>query len=155
MKIKENGIYAPFRSEIVERPWGSYGLYADNEPCTTKILYIRRGETLSLQYHFKRDQFYLLLDDGFVIDYSSKEVPLDLINEPNEDTRIKGFNKFLEENMIRENGQDGDRFGFMRRIIHRAGYVGEKPYGKILDVAFGNNDEEDIVRIEDKYGRDS
>jgi mannose-1-phosphate guanylyltransferase len=153
MRITKDGIVAPFRADIVERPWGHYGLYADNEPCTTKILFIKSGAMLSLQYHFLRSQFYMLLDDDFTIEYSTKPVPDELAFEPNEDLRIAGFQKFLEDNLVTEKGYKGDMFGFQQKIIHRTQYNGKLPFGYVLDVAFGVNDEEDIVRIKDLYGR--
>jgi hypothetical protein len=153
MKLLSNIIEKPFMSLIEHRPWGHYGLYSDNEHCTTKILYIAKEESLSLQYHFRRDQLYVLLDDDFTIDYSSSEVPEELINLSIEDWRVKGFEKFLEDHMITTPGSEGDMFGFKRKILHRAAYHGNRRYGRILDVAFGENDELDIVRIKDKYGR--
>lgn len=149
-KTVKNNIF-PIHDEV--RPWGYYGLYSDNRMCTTKILYIRGGEMLSLQYHFKRDQEYILLDDSFVIEYSSVPIPDDVLNDPNEDRRIKAFNIFLNENIIRVSGNEGDIFGFSKKTIHRAIYNGTREYGRILDLAWGWNDEEDIVRIQDKYGR--
>jgi len=154
MKLLENIVEKPFITLIEHRPWGHYGLYADNTPSTTKILYIKQGESLSLQYHFKRDQLYVLLDDDFTIDFSSIEVPEKLINEENEDWKITQFEKFLEDTMVTTAGSAGDMFGFKRKVLHRAAYHGKRKYGRILDVAFGINDEDDIYRVQDKYGRE-
>ena len=153
MKLKSGISLPPFKLGTEQRPWGYYGLYSNNEICTTKILYIKKDEMLSLQYHFKRDQFYLMLDDDFTVDYSKQPVPGDLINEPNEDWRINNFNKFLEEHLVSMEAYEGDMFGFNRKVIHRTAYHGSKEYGRVLDVAFGINDEEDIVRLRDKYNR--
>lgn len=154
MKLLDNIVEKPFMSLIEHRPWGHYGLYADNVHCTTKILFIKKGESLSLQYHFKRDQEYVILSDGFTIEYSDIEVPDSLINEPNEDWKIICFNKFLEEHLITVPANEFDIFGFKRKIIHRATYNGDKRYGLCLDVAFGDNVESDIYRIKDQYGRE-
>jgi hypothetical protein len=153
MKLDYEKIIKPFCAEKVERPWGHYGLYADNIKNTTKILFIKKGELLSLQYHFRRDQYYLILDDGFIIDYSDKQIPTKMINDPNEDRRIKAFNKFLDETMITVRANEGDMFGFKRRTLHRAAYIGRKEHGRVLDIAMGCNDENDIVRLKDKYNR--
>jgi len=155
MKLLDNSIQEPFMTLIEQRPWGHYGLYADNVHCTTKILYIKKGESLSLQQHFLRSQLYVLLDDDFTIEYSDIEVPDSLINEPNEDWKIAGFNKFLEEHLITTSGSEGDLYGFKCKILHRATYHGNGKYGRILDVAMGTNDENDIYRIQDKYGREN
>jgi hypothetical protein len=87
MKLKQNSLTLPFRSTEVHRPWGYYGLYSDNERCTSKILYVKKGETLSLQYHFMRDQFYLLLDDDFVVEYSISPVDQNAIIGLDDDAR--------------------------------------------------------------------
>ena len=118
MELKTNIVVPPFKYDEEHRPWGHYGLYADNEICTTKILYIKRNEMLSMQYHFKRDQFYLLLDGDFTVEYSSKPVPDELINEPDDALRIKGFNDFLLENMLTLYGEEGSMYGFQKKVIH-------------------------------------
>lgn len=150
---KPSLIPQPFKAMTEQRPWGYYGLYSENEKCTSKILYIAPQQQLSMQYHFKRDQFYLILDDDFIIEYSTQPVPIQIINNINEEERFKQLEKFLEEHLIQHEAKDGDMFGFHRLVVHRAKYVGNKAFGKVLDIAFGYNDEEDIVRIQDNYGR--
>jgi mannose-6-phosphate isomerase-like protein (cupin superfamily) len=108
------------------RPWGVYTNFCDNKLCTSKILLIDKGRGLSLQFHYKRDQLYILLDDGF---------------------------KITDGNTIYENEKAGSVFGFPRGHVHRAEYFGDKARGKILDLAFGENDEEDICRILDSFSR--
>jgi mannose-6-phosphate isomerase-like protein (cupin superfamily) len=155
MKLVEGIKISPFKYENVERPWGSYDLYADNVKCTTKILFVKKNEELSLQYHFKRHQFYYILDDNFIIHYSSIEVPKNLLNEIDDNIRTQKFKEFLKENLIEDRAREGDKFYFHSKVIHKATYVGNKEYGKILDIALGQeNDELDIVRVEDKYGRE-
>ena len=124
--ILNNKDISPFEFHTVERPWGGYTNYADNKHCTVKILWVKKGESLSKQFHFKRDQLYVLLDDGFKITDG--------------------------ENVI-ENAKKRMTFGFPKGHIHRAEYFGDKEYGMILDLAWGENDEEDIVRCEDKFSR--
>ena len=154
MKLDINTKVKPFRSEIVDRPWGYFGNYADNEPCTTKILYIKQGETLSLQYHLKRAQFYLLLSDKFVIQYSNVPVPLDIANMPPDDKKFKALDEFLNNHLITEEGTLGDMYGFHEYVIHRAKYIGKDEFGLALDVAFGENLEHDIFRVKDVYNRE-
>ena len=153
MRLTESSCVKPFTIETVQRPWGYFGLYSNNEPCTCKILYIKKGESLSLQYHFKRDQFYMSLDDGFIVEYSSIPVPFDILNEPNDDIRIRGFSLFLEKNLLTFPADEGAMFGFHRYVVHRATYTGTRAYGRVLDLAFGVNDESDIIRLKDNYGR--
>ena len=153
MRITSTKIIQPFKHETVERPWGFYGLYSDNEPCTSKILYIQPQETLSLQVHFKRDQFYLILDGPFLIHYSTKPIPQEIIENPNEPQRFKDTEDFLVAHLVSETANEDDMFGFHKLVVHRAQYLGNKKYGRILDIAFGHNDETDIVRLQDKYYR--
>ena len=154
MRLDKSIIDGTFPVDYEHRPWGYYGLYSDNTKCTAKILFIKHGEALSLQYHFQRDQLYILLNNDFTIEYSKTEVPDSLIYEPNEDQRIKGFGEFLDKNLVTEVGHDGDMFGFKRKVIHRTTYNGKEEFGRVLDLAFGTNNEGDIYRIKDNYGRE-
>ena len=153
MRLTGTGIVEPFRFEEVKRPWGHYGQYSHNEVCTSKILFIKRDQMLSMQYHFRRDQFYLLLDNDFIIEYSNKPVPQNIIEIVDDDARSRALEYFLKDNLVSIIAHEGEMFGFHKLVVHRAVYIGTKPQGRILDIAFGDNDEEDIVRIKDKYGR--
>lgn len=153
MILLNNSSHPPFRALLTERPWGYYGLYSDNEPCTCKILYIKKNEMLSLQYHFNRDQFYMSLDPGFTVQYSNRPLPEDILNNPDDNSRIAAMNDFLQKYLITCEVKEGDMFGFHRGVVHRASYAGDREFGRVLDIAFGENDENDIVRINDKYGR--
>ncbi len=155
MKLEDKHLGSPFRVFIEHRPWGFYGRYSDNELTTTKILYVKPNELLSMQYHFKRDQFYLILDDDFIVEYSSKPIPEEILNEPNEEKRFAEVETFLLDNLIVTPGFEGDKFGFERHVVHRVSYIGKREHGRVLDVAFGLNDETDIVRVRDSYGRES
>lgn len=155
MILKSGIVPEPFEIFTEHRPWGYYERYGDNVHCTPKILYVKKNEKLSMQYHFKRDQFYLILDDHFIVEYSNKPVPIEILNEPIEEKRFADLEQFLIENLIVTTGFVGSKFGFKRHVIHRVTYVGEKEVGKVFDLAFGINDETDIVRIKDEYGRSS
>lgn len=129
------------------RPWGNYILFSENEKCTTKILFVKRNECLSMQFHQKRDQMYFLLDP-FIIEYSTKPVPKEIINNKKE------ILKFMDQFLTKETAKEGSIFKFKKRVIHRSIYVGKREYGRYLDISFGHNSEEDITRIVDKYGRE-
>ena len=153
MKITKENMAEIFPIGLTERPWGDFLLYADNRKCTVKILRVKKGEMLSLQYHFRRSQLYVLLSDDFVIDYSDKAVAQNIIDDPDEFSRIRYFENFLKENMVTVKANKWDTFYFQKRIIHRAHYIGKEEYGTFLDVAFGQNSEDDVIRLDDKYGR--
>lgn len=130
----------------VERPWGWYKLFAENTPCTAKVLHIRRNEMLSLQYHRHRDQLYYLLDD-FVISKSTRSVPVEI------DGDLDFLRVFVEKYVETKKYRQGDIIHIPKFYIHRPMFVDMHDYGCIVDMAFGHNDENDIFRIEDKYGR--
>lgn len=132
--------------KIVERPWGRYRMFAENVKCTAKILYIRRNEKLSMQFHRLRDQIYYLFDE-FAIWLSDTEVPEDIRDD------VTSVQVWAEEHVHRHEGKPGDLIKIPRFVIHRPCYEGEKAEGILLDMAFRYNDEADIVRIQDLYGR--
>jgi len=148
MRITEEGQVDVFKNLIEHRPWGYFGLYASNEPCTVKILYVKQGGALSLQVHRNRAQFYYCLDDGFLISYSIGQAPKEIMGSR------AALREFVGDNLLIVCGNEGDMFGFRKRVIHQADYAGKREYGRIFEIAFGENDEKDIIRIEDKYGRE-
>lgn len=155
MKLEQNTTIKPFKNLEISRPWGFYKLYADNEKCTTKVLFVKKGETLSLQYHFMRAQLYEVLDNYFEIQYSTEPVPMDIVNMPDDDKKFMALDDFLNKYLITEIAHEGSVFGFQPRIIHRAKYIGDRKYGRFLDLAWGKNDENDIYRIKDNYNREN
>lgn len=44
-----------------ERPWGGFIKFTENKPCTVKILQIKKDESLSLQSHKSREEFWYLI----------------------------------------------------------------------------------------------
>ncbi len=105
------------------RPWGEFRRFTDNEKSTVKILSVDADKKLSLQYHHKRDEFWQVLSGNPSITIGEKT----------------------------ENAKAGDEFFIHKESLHRI----ETPNGaaKILEISFGEFDENDIIRIEDAYGR--
>lgn len=89
----------------------------------TKILFIKPNKKISLQYHNNRDEFWRILKGSGVI----------LIDK-------KKFNAKI-----------GDFFSIPRGKNHRI-IAGSKGI-EILEIASGDVSEDDIVRIEDDFGR--
>jgi mannose-6-phosphate isomerase len=108
----------------VERPWGKFEQYTHNLPCTVKIITVAPGGTLSRQYHRKRDELWVVLDPGACVELNGEV----LYPTPEE------------------------KFFIPRETVHRLSSVGERE-ARILEVSFGHFDEEDIVRLDDVYGR--
>lgn len=113
------------REHIVEdaRPWGRFRQYAHNQNVTVKVIEVHAGEKLSLQRHGQRDELWVVLDAGLVIEIGDDTVTADR----------------------------GDEFLIPRGTTHRVS--GGETGGRFLEVAFGEFDEDDIERLEDVYGR--
>ena len=52
----------------VDKPWGSFDQYVLNTPCTVKILTCNPGQKLSLQRHRQRNELWVALDAGVVVE---------------------------------------------------------------------------------------
>ena len=105
------------------RPWGSFTRFTNNEPSTVKILYIKKGEEFSLQYHSHRQEFWKILK-------GSPEIVID-------------------QNIF--NPKEGEEFTINKGVSHRISAPLDDVF--VLEISTGQFDEDDIVRIEDKYNR--
>lgn len=109
--------------EKQDRPWGNFERFTLNEKTTVKIITVNAGEAISLQTHEHRDEFWRVLTGSGVIH----------INGTDNTARV------------------GDTFFSPRHSNHR---VSGGPEGlTMLEIAFGDFDEKDITRLEDRYGR--
>jgi mannose-6-phosphate isomerase-like protein (cupin superfamily) len=106
-----------------KRPWGNFEKFTENEVSTVKIITVNPGEAFSLQHHAKRDEFWRILSGRGLI----------TIGE--------------ESKSIKE----GDEYFIKRGTNHRVEASEEAVV--FLEIAFGEFDEQDITRVEDKYGR--
>ncbi len=106
-----------------ERPWGSFRQFTKGELTTVKILNIKAGEAFSKQYHHKRKEFWYVI---------SGEGSITVGEETKE-------------------AKAGDEFSIDIETVHRI--QGAKQGISVLEISYGEFDEEDIVRLEDKYGR--
>lgn len=113
------------RPDVVvdDRPWGNFRQYSLNEPSTVKIITVHAGEALSLQRHEHRDELWIVLDDGLLVEIDGTTTQ----------------------------ASTGDEFFVPRGAVHRV--AGGTTGGRFLEVAFGRFDEQDIERLEDRYGR--
>jgi quercetin dioxygenase-like cupin family protein len=46
---------------VVDKPWGHELIWAETDRYVGKILHVKRGESLSLQYHVKKDETIMVL----------------------------------------------------------------------------------------------
>lgn len=105
------------------RPWGEFERFTLDEKTTVKLITVKAGEAFSLQTHEHRDEFWRVLSGSGIVRVGDT------------DTEAKV----------------GDTFFSLRGTKHR---VTGGPSGiSFLEIAFGDFDENDIKRIEDKYGR--
>ncbi len=106
-----------------ERPWGSFSRFTEGEASTVKIIAVKPGESLSLQYHEKREEFWRILSGEGEVVVGESILPAKI----------------------------GDEFFIQKGDRHR---IAAGPSGiEVLEISFGQFDENDIVRLEDKYGR--
>ena len=110
----------------VDKPWGSFTQYVLNSQCTVKILTCDPGQQLSLQRHCYRDELWVSLDDGVMVDLDGRTITLD-----------KGSEIWLPAGSVH-------RLSCSSRMSTAV---------RVLEISFGNFDEDDIERLEDIYER--
>ena len=111
--------------ERIDKPWGYELVYAATDVYLGKVLFIRAGEQLSLQFHRKKDE---------VIYIHSGRIELE-VGEPGRtpDVEVVG---------------PGRAFHFKPGTVHRWRAL-EDTF--VLEVSTPELD--DVVRLEDRYGR--
>jgi len=109
----------------VEKPWGHELRWAITDRYAGKILHVRKGEALSLQYHERKDEFQYVI---------SGEVEIEL--GPSEHAMVK-----------RRMGP-GDTLRITPGTRHRITALADTD---IFEVSSPEID--DVVRLEDRYGR--
>ncbi len=105
------------------KPWGSFRQFTHNEKTTVKLLFVTAGQELSLQTHEKRKEFWYI---------------------------IKGTPKLvLGEKII--HARTGDEFTIPKKKKHRI--IATDTDVVLLEIAYGDFNEDDIIRYGDIYGR--
>jgi len=108
---------------IEQKPWGQFEQFTHNEPVTVKIVTVNPNQALSLQYHSNREEFWKVI-------FGKGEITVG-------DATYQG--------------QEGDEFFIAQGQKHRI--QANDFLVKVLEISFGDFDENDIVRLEDKYHR--
>ena len=114
-------------TRTVEKPWGGEEIFAETERYVGKILTVRAGHTLSLQYHRVKDETMRVLDG---------QCELLLGSEDRTDS--------LTEVVL----APGDVVRIRPGQVHRLVAVTDV---RIIEVSTPELD--DVVRLEDNYGR--
>ena len=109
---------------FVTRPWGTFSQYANNEDCTVSLMSCLPGQRLSLQSHTGRAELWIVIDDGATVQVGDE---------------IRDY-------------KAGDEIWIPANERHRLSNKGEVPV-RVLEVAFGNWQQDDIKRYEDDYVR--
>jgi mannose-6-phosphate isomerase-like protein (cupin superfamily) len=115
-----------FQPSRVEKPWGHELIWAKAERYAGKLLFVRAGRALSLQFHREKDESWYVLD-------GRAEIELGEAGQAVLQTEIVG---------------PGAAFRFRPGTVHRVRALEDTT---ILEVSTAQLD--DIVRLEDEYGR--
>ncbi|HEX6490148.1 MAG TPA: cupin domain-containing protein [Gaiellaceae bacterium] len=115
-----------FSLERVEKPWGYELIWAKTDAYAGKILFVRAGQALSLQFHRQKDESWYLLE-------GRAEIELGEVGKAVTQREVVGA---------------GAAFRFLPGTVHRVRAVEDTT---ILEVSTPQL--EDVVRLEDMYGR--
>ena len=111
----------------VEKPWGHELWWARTDRYVGKILHVKRGESLSLQYHNVKDET-IMLQSGRLL-FETRPT-----GEPGELRKVEM--------------KPGDVFHITPGTLHRMTAIEDCD---IVEVSTPELD--DVVRLEDRYGR--
>jgi mannose-6-phosphate isomerase len=115
-----------FRKAIIEdiRPWGKFRAFPHQNAGSIKIITVNPGASLSYQYHHKRSEFWISLDEGLEVTVGDRTWR----PKKNEEIYIP------------------------REAPHRMSGIGKEP-ARVMEIWIGSSEESDIIRLEDDYGR--
>ena len=106
-----------------ERPWGFFERFTLNEPSTVKIITVNPHQALSLQTHTHREEFWHIVSGSARVTIGTET----------------------------KDARQGENFFIPKTAAHRIETTDDSCV--FLEVAYGEFDENDIIRLEDKYGR--
>ena len=110
----------------VEKPWGWELVWAETEAYVGKLLFVRAGESLSLQYHEVKDESWLVHEGRARLELGDVGGELEAIEIAT-----------------------GDAFRFRPGTLHRVTALEDT---LVLEASTPHLD--DVVRLEDRYGRE-
>lgn len=105
------------------RPWGHFDQWVHNHPVTVSLMRVEAGKRLSLQSHSSRAELWIVLDEGAVVQVDDRTW----------------------------NPEVGDEIWIPANARHRLGSDGRSV--RVLEIAFGDWQQQDIVRYEDDFDR--
>jgi len=110
----------------VEKPWGWELVWAETEHYVGKLLFVRAGEALSLQYHERKDESWLVREGRARLELGEVGGELEAVEI-----------------------EAGDAFRFPPGTVHRVTTLEDT-----LVVEVSTPQLDDVVRVEDRYGRE-
>jgi mannose-6-phosphate isomerase len=116
-----------FEPRKVEKPWGWELIWAHADSYVGKILFVRAGHSLSLQFHREKDE-------SWYVQSGRAEVEVGAVGEAVLSREVLGIGAALR---------------FRPGTVHRVTALEDTT---ILEVSTSQLD--DVVRLEDKYGRE-
>lgn len=114
-----------FDVERVEKPWGHEIVFARSETYCGKVIFVRAGEQLSLQFHRVKDETIYVHSGRIELEIGDPGGPLD--------TEVVG---------------PGRSFRLRPGVVHRW-----KALEDSVVLEASTPDLDDVVRLEDNYGR--
>ena len=123
------GLLEPFAVEPtkVDKPWGYELIWAETEDYVGKILFVKAGESLSLQFHREKDEAWHIHSGRARLELGAAGDPI------------------LNEEVVAA----GACFRFTPGTVHRVTALEDTT---IIEVSTPHLD--DVVRLEDRYGRE-
>jgi mannose-6-phosphate isomerase len=110
----------------VERPWGHFKQFANNVETTVSLMSVKPGQRLSLQSHTQRAELWVVIDDGAIVQVGDEVF----------------------------HAKAGDEFWIPANTQHRLSSSADATQDiRVLEVAFGSWQANDIIRYEDDYDR--
>jgi mannose-6-phosphate isomerase len=116
-----------FEPRRVEKPWGYELIWAETDDYVGKVLFIKAGESLSLQFHRVKDESWLVQQGRAKLELGSAGDPM------------------LAQEVIGR----GATFRFRPGTVHRITALEDTT---VVEVSTNHLD--DVVRLEDRYGRE-
>ena len=116
-----------FEPRKVEKPWGWELIWALTDRYCGKLLFVRAGEALSLQYHERKDESWYVQEGRAELELSAVDA---------------------DERELVEIAA-GDSFHFRPLTVHRV-----RALEDTLVIEVSTPDLDDVVRLEDAYGRE-
>lgn len=116
-----------FEPRRVDKPWGYELIWAHADQYVGKVLFVKAGESLSLQFHRKKDESWLV---------QSGRARLEL---------GEAGDAMLKQEIV----SAGAAFRYPPGTVHRVTALDDTT---ILEVSTPHLD--DVVRLEDRYGRE-